>query len=318
MNNLKFSLLAVAMLLCTAVSAQTVDEVNAKFNEAGALINAKNYAEAIPALEAVIDMGQKVGAEALETTEQCQKLLPTLYLTYGRQLAGAQKFDDAIANLKKAEDYGELYGVPAAKNNASNTISQIYLMMGGEAYNSGDYAKAIEVFSKGYEAAPNNTQLALYLAESYDKVDSLSQAMEIYKGIMALTHSRYAADVEKAKTELATTLLARAAAAAGTNNLDGVVKYTGDILEFDPANADATLLRVQVANNAKNYAKVIEYGPAAIEAQTDPVKKSTAYFLVGAAYQNTDNKAKAIEAFKNVTAGDNVAQAKKLIADLSK
>jgi tetratricopeptide (TPR) repeat protein len=191
-------------------------------------------------------------------------------------------------------------------------------MQGGEAFNSGDYAKAIEVFSKGYSASQTNTQLAIYLAQSYDRVDSLAKAIEIYRGVMALTHSRYAADVEKAKGELTTMLLARAAAAAGENNLDAVVEYTGDILAFDPQNADATLLRVQVANNAQNYAKVIEYGPAAAEAQTDAVKKSTAYFLLGAAYQNLDNKTKAIEAFKNVTTGDNAAQAKKLIADLSK
>ena len=321
MNKLKIALSLVGALLFTLhAGAQTVDDVNAKFNEAGQLIQAKKFAEAIPLLTEAITLGGKVGPDALPTVEQAQKYLPICYLRQGAAQASAKDYAAAVESFTKAKELGELYGDVRNSRMAGQMIAQVYLAMGGEAYNSEDYAKAAEVFAKGYAAAPNNTQLALYLAESYDKLDSLNKAVEVYKGIMALkdTHSRYAEAAAKAQEELTNTLLARAVKAGSENNLEEVVKYTGDILEYDPTNADATLLRVQVANNDKNYKAVTEYGQAAAEAQTDPVKKADAYFLLGAAYQNLDNKAKAIEAYRQVTTGNNVAAAKKAIADLSK
>lgn len=316
MNKLKLmASLVVAMLLTAGLSAQTLDEVNTKFNEAGAKLQAKDFAGAIPLLEQVVAEGAQVGAEAAETVTQAQKFLPLAYYQVGGSMAAQSKFDNAVAALTKARDLGELYGNVQVARGAGQMIGKVYFAQGASAYNSEDYAKAIEIFSKGYEADPTNTDMALNLARSYDKSGNLDKAVEVYQAIIGLEsrHSRYAEPAKEAKEELAMAVLAKASEAT---DWEQVVSLTDMVLSVDPQNEMANLMRIQFANNLKNYAAVIEFGEAAAEAQTDPAKKSDAYFLLGAAYQNLDNKAKAIESFRKVTAGDNVAAAKKLISDL--
>ena len=48
-------LAAAAIFAATGLSAQTVSEVNTKFNEAAALIQAKDFGAAIPVLEQTIE-----------------------------------------------------------------------------------------------------------------------------------------------------------------------------------------------------------------------------------------------------------------------
>ena len=316
MNKLKLmASLFAAVVLAAGLSAQTLDEVNTKFNEAGAKLQAKDFVGAIPLLEDVIKQGGEVGADAAETVTQAQKFLPVAYYQVGGGMAAQSKFDEAVAALTKARDLGELYGNVQVSRGAAQMIGKVYFAQGASAYNADDYAKAIEIFSKGYEADPTNTDMAMNLARSYDKSGELEKAVEVYQGVIGLEsrHSRYAEPAAEAKNELAIAVLAKASEAS---DWEDVVRLTDMVLSVDPQNEMANLMRLQIANNLKNYRAVTEYGDAAAEAQTDPEKKSDAYFLLGAAYQNLDNKAKAIEALRKVTAGSNVAAARKLISDL--
>ena len=99
---------------------------------------------------------------------------------------------------------------------------------------------------------------------------------------------------------------------------DEIMKLADHIVAIDPTNAQGNLLRLQTATNMKDWDKVIALGDAAAELQPTPELKSDAYFLLGAAYQNKENKAKAIETYKKVTAGGNVVTAKAQITLLSK
>ena len=62
-------------------------------------------------------------------------------------------------------------------------------------------------------------------------------------------------------------------------------------------------MRLQAYASKKDYAKVIELGKEAADAQTDEEDKSIVYLTLGAAYNAKEMKAQAIEAFKQVTAG---------------
>ncbi len=118
--------------------------------------------------------------------------------------------------------------------------------------------------------------------------------------------------------ELGLAILVKASEAANASNADEAIALTTRLLEIDPTNAQAQLLRMQTINNQKNYAQVIEFGEAAAEAQTDEAQKSEVYFMLGKAYENQSNTGKAIEAFRKVTAGDFAAQARSLITELNK
>lgn len=87
------------------------------------------------------------------------------------------------------------------------------------------------------------------------------------------------------------------------NDFDGIIKMADDLLAKNPQSALAQNVRLQAYANKKDYAKVIELGQAAADAQTDPADKSLMYYLLGAAYNAKEMKPQAIAAFKQVTDG---------------
>ena len=314
MNKIKILLsLFAALVLTGSLSAQTLTE---KYNEAGGAMQAKDFAKAATLFEQVIQEGAEAGPEAAELVANAQRFLPQSLMMQGQGLAGQQKFAEAVAALTKARDRAELYGNMQVMRGAAQLIGRVYFAQGADAYNNERYAEAVDIFAQGFAADETNTDMALNLARSYDKLDSLAKAVEVYSSIIALEgrHSRYAEAVATAKEEQELAVLAPASVAAGEGDLDEVIRLT----DLIPENAAGALLRVQVANNKKNYRSVIEYAPTAAELQTDDAKKSDVYFYLGAAYQNTDNKAKAIESFRKVTAGDNVTAARNLVSELQK
>lgn len=308
-----------ATVLVFNLSAQTMSEVTEKFNAAGTAMQAKDLEKAAKLFDEVIDDGSTV-EEAGELVLQAQRYLPQVLIMWGGSLAAQQNFDKSIEVLTEARDRSELYGNAQMMLRATQTIGKIYLASGADAYNNERYEEAVGVFSKGFEADPTNTDMALNLARSYDKLGDLENAVEVYASIIALEsrHSRYAEPAAIAKKELGEAVVYKAGQAAEAKDYDEAIRLCELALEKDPENAMASMMRLQSANNKKDYKAVIEYGPSAAEAQTDDELKSTAYFLLGAAYQNTENKAKAIESFRKVSTGANAAQARQLVSDLQK
>jgi tetratricopeptide (TPR) repeat protein len=315
MNKIKLILsLTAAMVLSGAVAAQTLDEVNNKFNEAGAAMQARDFEKSAALFEEAIQMGAVVGADAQPVITQAQTYLLQSLIQAGSAAATSGDFPKSTELLGRARDRAELYGNNQLQLMAGQRLGQVFRSWGADAYNNQRYDEAIDIFGQGYAADPRNTDMALNLADSYAKTGDLEKALEVYDAVIALesTHSRYAEPAAAARAAKATAVLVKASEAVAANNLDEVVRLT-DLIPDDPTGA---MLRLQLANNSKNYQAVIQYGEAAAELQTDPDMKSNAYFLLGAAYQNLDNKAKAIESFRKVTSGVNAAQARTLITTL--
>lgn len=82
--------------------------------------------------------------------------------------------------------YAELFQDVKVLGNSRKLISQTYTVMGADAFNNQQWDKAIEIFSKGYEANPTDTDLALFLAESYAASGDYENGMKIYKDIVEL------------------------------------------------------------------------------------------------------------------------------------
>lgn len=189
-------------------------------------------------------------------------------------------------------------------------VAKIYQIQGGDAFNNKDYATASEIFAKGYAADPDNTGMALNLAMSYCEMAMSSgdmsqyeKGMEIYEAVAAKTHPKYAEDAAKAKEDMALYTNNMVAKMQAANDFDGIIKMADDLLAKNPQSALAQNVRLQAYANKKDYAKVIELGQAAADAQTDPADKSLMYYLLGAAYNAKEMKPQAIAAFKQVTDG---------------
>lgn len=305
----------VAALTVLGASAQTKEEVGLKMKEAGELINNKKLVEAIPVVEEVIKMGQAVGADAVDITSEAQKLLPKLYLQKGVESVRAQKLDEAIAAFEKAENLADLQGDVMTTRQAGRFVSNIYMSIGITSFNAKDYTKALESFQKGLKQDPENIQLAYFTAKSYAEMGQLEQAMELYKQVIAAgtENSKYAKQATDAKADMDNYMLVAASEAAQAGDIEKVQTYVAAV----PENADANLLLIQTANNLKKYDVVVAKGADAYAAQTDDAKKSDVAFLIGVAYQNKGNNAKAAEWLRKVTAGSNVAAAKELLTSVT-
>lgn len=305
----------VAAAMVSGAAAQSVEEVGLKMKEAGELLNGKQFVQAIPVLEEVIRMGQEAGADAADIVAEAQKYLPTCYQQKGSNLYKAKDLNGAIEAFQQAADLAELQGNIMLSKKMSRTISQLYMGLGVNSFNAKDYAKALESFQKGIEQDPNNIQLVSYTAKSYAELGNLEQAVALYRQVIAAgaENSKFAELGSAAQGDLNNYLLAAMSEAAQAGDVEKAQSYA----EMIPENADAGLMLIQVANNRKKYDIVVANGPAAYEAQTDDAKKADIAYLLGVAYQNRGNNAKAIEWLKRVNAGGNAAAAKALATELA-
>ncbi len=319
----KFVLMVVALMGCYFAQAQSVVE---NYNAATKAVEAKDYAKAAQLFEAVITDGSEEEDETIAgCVKNAQNNLPVVYTRLGSAAAGAAtkatdakvkdaKFAEAIAHLEKAVAKAKSYRNTKAAAAANNMIGKVYQVQGGTYFNAGDFAKAIEVFAKGYKANNKNTALAMMLAESYFKSDNYPEGVKVCSEVAALPSPKYDAAIAEAKAKMGQYTNNKIAELQKANNFDGIIAMSETIA--DKALAQKVL--VQAYFLKKDYAKVIEIGEAAAALQTDDESKSAVYFNLGSAYNAKENKAKAVECLKKVTAEPYATPAKAAVAELSK
>ena len=322
----KLFLLAVALMSVCAVSAQ--NELIAKFNEGLTALQAKNYPAAIAAFETFIDKGaDSEDSAVLGNVATAKKYVPACYINLAMSNAKTQNFDKAIELLNEGAMKAELYGETQAMAKIKAATGRVYQVQGGIAFNAKDYATAAEVFAKGYEANPRNTEMALNLAMSYCELGQFEQGMEVYRNVAAMNPSRYADAIAKAKEMMALYTNNQVAKFQSEGNNDAVIALAEKMLAEDPTSALAEKIRLQAYNGKKEYDKVIELGETAAMAQTTEEEKSDVYFLIGAAYNAKYNaggnkdaalKDKAVAYLNKVVAGNSVEAAKGAVENLTK
>ncbi len=320
MNRIKLALsTACALFAFAVVSAQSAGDIVAKYNEAAKLIEAKNFAGAIPALSEVIKTGDGVeGAE--ETVAAAKKYITTCWFMKGGREMQSGKTDDALQSFTTAASLSDEYGDIATGNKAKMWVGRVVLQQGADAFNNKDYATAASVFEKGYKANPKDTTIAMNLAMSYCEMGDLAKGGDVYKSMIELggTHGKYAAVAAAAKDKYAYYNTLEAVKLSEEKKYAEAEALIDSALTVVPQSAELNMLYLQTLNNTKQYDKLIAAAQKAIDAQGTDELKSDAVFLLGAAYQNKENYAKAIEAYSQVTAGGNVATAKAQIEALSK
>ena len=314
---IKSLLIAVAALLVSvSVSAQdAVNDVKKMYNEAVALVKAKNYAEALPILEKAAD--EALNNDVMEVFEGAQKLIPTRYFRVGLGLVNTDT-EAALANLNKADELALLYSDAKTSRQAKAAISKVYKMMGANAFNNKQYAEAAVVFAKGYEANPQDTDLALNLAMSYCESQDWENGVKVYTDIIALEsrHSKFAEPAAEAKKALSNYLLVKAQDENAAGNKEAAYATLEILVNADQTNAENQMFRLQMAGQNQDWDKIIEWAELAAAFQMTPEGVSDVYYLLGAAYDSKNLNAEAIAAYKQVTAGDKLevatARAKEL------
>ena len=304
----------VALLGATSLYAQT--DVVATFQQGLANAKANNFTEAIAQFEEVIEAGYDIDepdANQQKAIAGSKKFMVTCYNKMGVAAVNAKSYDQAIEHFTNAANYAELYEDVAAMNKNKSLIGQVYQVQGADAFNSEDYATAIAVFSKGYEADPRNTDMALNLAESYFRSDMYQDGMRICTAITGLNADKYAEAIAEAQSKMDMYTNNEVAKLQMANDYDGIIAMAEQLDDV----AMAQKITMQAYYGKKNYAKMVELSEAAIAAQTTDEGRSDVYYLLGVAYNEMEQFDNAIAAMKNVTAGANVANAQAVIAALT-
>ena len=322
----KIVLMAVALFSFAMVSAQSANEIKAKYNEAVAALQAKDWAKALENFEAVVKGGMdSEDSNVLNCVATSKKYIPTCYQRLGLRAAGAKKYDEAIKHLSTAAEKAELWGDSTAKIKSNQILAKVYQAQGGEAFNAGNYAEAVAVFEKGYAANKRNTEMALFLAESYFKLGEYQKGMDVCTNICGMNATKYADAIAKAKEKMDMYTINEVARLQQAGDQDGIIAMADSMLATDPSSALAEKIRLQAYNNKKEYDKVIELGENAAAAQTVEEEKSDVYFIIGAAYNAKYNaggnkdaalKDKAVSYLQKVTAGGSVEAAKAALESL--
>ena len=310
----KLIMTVVALMGATALFAQT--DVVATFQQATANAKAGNFAEAIAQFESVVEASWDIDdpdVNQLKAIQGSKKFIVTCYNKMGVAAINAKNYEAAVEYFTNAANSAELYEDLAGMNKNKTMIGQVYQVQGADAFNSGDYATAIEVFSQGYAADPRNTDMALNLAESFFKSDMYQEGMKICTKIAAMNADKFAEAIAEAQAKMDMYTNNEVAKLQMANDYDGIIAMAA---ELDDA-AMAAKITMQAYYGKKDFNHMVEVATSALEAQTTDEGRSDIYYLLGVAYNEKGQFDEAIAAMKNVTAGNNVANAAAVIEALT-
>jgi tetratricopeptide (TPR) repeat protein len=231
----------------------------------------------------------------------------------GTRAAGTKNWDEAIKYLTASAEKAELWGDTTAKQKANQILAKVYQVQGGEAFNAGNYEAAVAVFEKGYAANKRNTEMALNLAESYFRSDMYQDGMKICTKIAAMNADKFAEAIAEAQAKMDMYTNNEVAKLQMANDYDGIIAMAAELEDA----AMAAKITMQAYYGKKEFAKMVEVSAAALEAQTTDEGRSDIYYLLGVAYNEMGQFEQAIATMKNVTAGNNVANAAAVIEALT-
>ena len=304
----------VALMGATSLFAQS--DIVALFSQGLGNAKAGNFTEAIAQFQEVIDASwdiEEPDANQQKAITGSKKFIVTCYNKLGVAAFNAKNYDEAIENFTMAADAAEMFDNVVDMNKNRTYVGQMYQAKGADAFNSEDYATAIAVFSKGYEADPRNTEMALNLAESYFKSDMYQEGMKICTKISQLNAEKFGEAIAAAQAKMDMYTNNQVAKLQMANDYDGIIAMAE---QLDDA-AMAAKITMQAYYGKKDFNKMIELATAALEAQVTDEGRSDINYLLGVAYNEKEMFDQAIAAMKNVTTGNNVANAQAVIEALT-
>ena len=318
----KLFLTVVALVGATSLFAQT--DIVATFQQGMANAKAANYVEAIEQFNAVIDAYYELeepDANAEKAFGGAKKFIVTCYNKLGGNAYNAKDYDIAVGYFTQAADTAELYDNIGDATKNRQFVGKCFEAKGATAFNSGDYKTAIEVFSQGYAADKRNTAMALNLAESYFKSDMYQEGMKVCSEIAQLNPDKFAEAIATAHEKMDMYTNNEVAKLQMAKDYDGIISMAEQL----PDAAMAQKVIMQAYYGKKNFDKMIEIYDEALAAQTTDEGRSDIHYWVGVAYNEKIEgavnaeivKNQALTAFRKVTAGKNVENAKSVIQQLT-
>ena len=156
------------------------------------------------------------------------------YINLSQCFRQKQKYTEAIETIKKAKELSPGNKIVQSQFDSisQDYASQLYTSA-ASAYESGDYEKAIEIYSK---IDPKTSESALGIAGSYQSMGNTDKAIEYYNAAMVMSPNN---------PDIAYYL---ASIYANNNNLEQADKYTKYALSKNPSHSMAKELAEYIAS----------------------------------------------------------------------
>jgi len=294
-----------------SVSAQSVEAVGQKYNEAIELYKAKDYAHAIPALKQTVEMGNKAGDEAADMTSSAQTALLKAYKNYGVTLYKKKKYDESVKTLEEGAAFAKKVGDTKSAKKFESIIPQVYSGHGNSLIKSKDYKGAMVQFDNALAKNPKCIRAFLGKENVSKYQGDYAKMMEYADKAIVLgeNNSKLAKRAGKAKKMAYLGLYKVGGEELGKGNSAKAISYFLDALKYGTGDADLYLNMALAYNASKSFSKGIEAAKKALSLKGEGDKNGI-YFVMAQSYEGIGDSANACSYYKKVTAGPNVDAAK--------
>ncbi len=314
----KSALLVGLMMLGMGVFAQSLTDAGQTFNDGTAQYKARNFAQAVKLYEQALKMCKAIGPDAADLQSQVETQLGNSYFWNGISLYKARKFDQAVAQLKKAKSFAASTHNDKIKNYAHIYIARVYSSKGLTMIKQKKLDEAAAQFALALKEKPDcyNAYYGKVLLDKEKNDLSAMMAATDHLSQMAASNAKAGKRYNQAKYVTFTTLLNAGAEQLQKSNAAKALVFLNDAKKYGKANADLYYYSAVANLSLKKYDAAIADAKKAISMQTS--EKSDIYFTLGQAYQKKGNKAAACSAFKHVVKGPNVKAAQYQIKQVLK
>lgn len=315
---MKKIILAMAAFACSMslMTAQDLATATATYNSGAEALTMGNKTSALEYFQKALTMAEALGDEGADVVAKCKSAIPQVILSIGKEFYNNKDFSNAKAKFVEAAEVAKKYGnqeVTAEVESLLPTVGKrIALAKVNDAMKNKDIAGVLAGYEEAMAIDTTDANTALNYGQVLGKAGKFDDAVKYLE--LAARHGQEG----NAKAVLSTTFLKKAAAQLKAGKYADAVTFAEKAISYKE-NAQAYLIAGQASQKANKNADAIANFEKYLEAAPTAKNAGAIAFTVGALYQQTGNKAKAVEFYKKVEADPQFgSQAKTLITSLSK
>lgn len=304
-----WSVVIVLFGLTSISMAQTLQESTEARNRGAELMSRGDLDGAITELEKCIEISKKVGPEADENREVAEMAVPSLYLQKAEKLVKAKDYEAALKAFETTIAVADKYKNSDIKEKAEKPIPDVYYALGATAFQGKDFEPAISNLNNAVKLDPDMAKAYYVLGAVYQTQKEEEKMEENYKlAIEKAESTNDRSTLQRSTRALISFYNNKGVNAVQGKKYDEAISTFTKLLEIDDTYASAYYALAKAYNEKKSWDQAISVIEKGLT--VDKADKSSLNFELGNAYFGKKDNGKACEAYKQVTEGAFVPNAK--------
>lgn len=305
--------ISLIILVCAmgVSSAQDLEKVTEMYNAAAALLNEGKKADAAVQFEQALEAANALGEAGSAVAQNCKNILPQLYVSVAKGLAGAKEIDKAIEMLQKAistgKDYNDTMSVEEAEGLITSLKANQMMTNANNLFNTKQFAEAAAAYKEIAEFDPSNANailrqgMALSNLGDFDSaIGCLTAALEKFEGNES--------QLTLVKKQLSNTFLKKSNGALKEKDYKSALESAQKSVEFGD-NANAQKIIGNAATQLKQNKIAAEAFEAYLALKPNANDKVQTIYQLATALMNMGDNAKACGYFKEIAQDEKFGEA---------